>query len=603
MRVTNPRRTPIASRTIEEHVARPAGAPRHPAARSRPLDRGRVPAADRTAAASSTVGPALIVKTDLLGLMRREIAQTDTQTLWVHPRVAALGPLPVGFAKDLEGPTSDASPAGDVAFHALREYELGDDHRHIHWMSSARTGQLMVRHYVDNRRPNITVVVDTEIDSYRSERQFDLAIEVAASLGVSSMLHGQPVAVWLDRDVVTGQNRPAGAQRHPRPPDAGRRAPPAPTSPTPRCTPCAPSRAPRRSSSSPATCRPIASCAWPPSPAARRASSSCGRGRAGDRLPGVAAGRQGHRRRRARRVPGRLVEGDVVMRPPAVRSGADAERRDAVDDRPAPGASGATSPSPWRSSRRCRSSPASASAARCRAGASSRAAAIGALGASAIVLVAHWRRLLLGESVALSALGFVVLGGVAVGGLPTPGAYGDVRPRASSTGGPTCCRAPRRPTSPSSCGPCRSPSPGSPAAIGGEIARHSRRPGLPGDRPDPRPRPEPAVHDRGALARPRPGRRHPRRHAAADRRRPAPRPPRRRHRHRRVRRRARMATQPDPPDARRRRRRRRGRRRPDRRPPPARSPRPTSASTCAATRCRRSTRSPCPARSPRSRRR
>ena len=156
------------------------------------------------------IGPALIVKSDLLNLMRREIAQTDVQTLWVHPRVAALRPLPVGFAKDLEGPTSDASPAGDVAFHALREYELGDDHRHIHWMSTARTGTLMVRHYVDNRRPNLTVVVDTEIDSYRSEQQFDLAIEVAASLGVSSLLHGQPAAVWLDREVVTGQNRPAG---------------------------------------------------------------------------------------------------------------------------------------------------------------------------------------------------------------------------------------------------------------------------------------------------------------------------------------------------------------------------------------------------------
>ena len=201
-----------ADRLAHDRGARrwPPAAPRHPAARARagaprpctrcrPHRRGVV-----------TVGPALIVKSDLLNLMRREIVQTDVQTLWVHPRVAALRPLPVGFAKDLEGPTSDASPAGDVAFHALREYELGDDHRHIHWMSTARTGTLMVRHYVDNRRPNLTVVVDTEIDSYRSERQFDLAIEVAASLGVSSLLHGQPVAVWLDRDVVIGQNRPAG---------------------------------------------------------------------------------------------------------------------------------------------------------------------------------------------------------------------------------------------------------------------------------------------------------------------------------------------------------------------------------------------------------
>jgi len=209
MRVTNPKRTPISSRTIEEHIgSRPVRLDIPPLGPGRATEavyplptqrRGVVP-----------IGPALIVKSDLLNLMRREIAQTDVQTLWVHPRVAALGPLPVGFAKDLEGPTSDASPSGDVAFHALREYELGDDHRHIHWMSSARTGQLMVRHYVDNRRPNITVVVDTEIESYRSERQFDLAIEVAASLGVSSLLHGQPVAVWLDRDVVVGQNRPAG---------------------------------------------------------------------------------------------------------------------------------------------------------------------------------------------------------------------------------------------------------------------------------------------------------------------------------------------------------------------------------------------------------
>jgi uncharacterized protein (DUF58 family) len=211
MRVTNPRRTPIASRAIEEHIAgRPVRLDIPPLGPGRATEAVYPLPTERRGVVD--VGPALIVKGDLLGLMRREIAQTDVQRLWVHPRVAALQPLPVGFAKDLEGPTSDASPAGDVAFHALREYELGDDHRHIHWMSSARTGQLMVRHYVDNRRPNITVVVDTEIDSYRSERQFDLAIEVAASIGVSSLLHGQPVALWLDRDVVLGQNRPAGRQ-------------------------------------------------------------------------------------------------------------------------------------------------------------------------------------------------------------------------------------------------------------------------------------------------------------------------------------------------------------------------------------------------------
>ena len=51
------------------------------------------------------------------------------------------------------------------------------------------------------------------------------------------------------------------------------------------------------------------------------------------------------------------------------------------------------------------------------------AAAIGTAGASTVVLFARSRRLLLGESVALSAGAFLVLGGIAVGGVPTPGAY------------------------------------------------------------------------------------------------------------------------------------------------------------------------------------
>ncbi len=207
VKVTNPRRAPISSRTIEEHVGgRPLRLDVPPLGPGRSTEAVYpLPTARRGVV---EIGPALIVKADLLGLMRREIVQTGTQTLWVHPRVTALAPLPVGFAKDLEGPTSDASPAGDVAFHALREYELGDDHRHIHWMSSARTGTLMVRHHVDNRRPNVTVVVDTEAAAYSSEREFDTAIEIAASLAVSSMVSGQPVSVYLDGEVVMGHLRP-----------------------------------------------------------------------------------------------------------------------------------------------------------------------------------------------------------------------------------------------------------------------------------------------------------------------------------------------------------------------------------------------------------
>ena len=121
------------------------------------------------------------------------------------------------------------------------------------------------------------------------------------------------------------------------------------------------------------------------------------------------------------------------------------------------------------------------------------------LGASAVVLVADRRRLLLGESVAISAVAFVVLGGVAVGGLPTPGAYAAFARGLVDGWADLLSSAP-----PADITEQLRALPFAvawlAAAVGGEIARHSRRPGLPGHRADPRPRPEPAVHRRGALA-------------------------------------------------------------------------------------------------------
>ena len=118
-------------------------------------------------------------------------------------------PLPSGFAKDLEGPTSDASPAGDIAFHALRPYQLGDDRRHIHWMSTARTGTLMVRHYVDNRRPTLGVLLDDAIAPYDDD-MFEVAVEIATSLLVSSLLHQLPVTGRTTTEWLAGRLRPVG---------------------------------------------------------------------------------------------------------------------------------------------------------------------------------------------------------------------------------------------------------------------------------------------------------------------------------------------------------------------------------------------------------
>ena len=75
------------------------------------------------------VGPATLIRDDPLGVLRRSAARTTPIPLFVHPRTVSLGDLGPGLLRDLEGqPTADLSPA-DIAFHALREYEPGDDRR------------------------------------------------------------------------------------------------------------------------------------------------------------------------------------------------------------------------------------------------------------------------------------------------------------------------------------------------------------------------------------------------------------------------------------------------------------------------------------------
>lgn len=214
--VVNPSKVPVGFRVIDDRVAILRGPQRDvvEAGETVALEvTGLKPGESReamhrlptSARGIVSVGPAIVAKADPLGLMRREVRQAEPNSLWVHPRVVSVNPVPVGFAKDLEGPTSDTSPAGDVAFHTLREYQVGDDHRHIHWLSSARAGSLMVRHYVDNRRPHLTVVLDTRTAAM-SAAQFEVAVSVAATLTVNSQLAQQPIALWAGMQALLGHS-------------------------------------------------------------------------------------------------------------------------------------------------------------------------------------------------------------------------------------------------------------------------------------------------------------------------------------------------------------------------------------------------------------
>lgn len=133
------------------------------------------------------VGPVRSVRDDPLSLMRRQVTWAKSQELYVHPRTVRLDEAASGFLRDLEGTPSADLSSSDIAFHALRDYAPGDDRRHVHWRTTARTGKLMVRQFEETRRSHVVVALDNLAEHYASDEEFELAVSAAASIAAQTM--------------------------------------------------------------------------------------------------------------------------------------------------------------------------------------------------------------------------------------------------------------------------------------------------------------------------------------------------------------------------------------------------------------------------------
>jgi uncharacterized protein (DUF58 family) len=135
-------------------------------------------------------GPAESVRGDQLGLLRRALQWADPVELFVHPKTVRLVPSAAGLVRDLEGQVSKKITNNDIAFHALRPYVPGDDRRYVHWRTSARIGQLMVRQFEETRRSQLTMIHATREDLYASDDEFELSISVTASIAAQVIRDG-----------------------------------------------------------------------------------------------------------------------------------------------------------------------------------------------------------------------------------------------------------------------------------------------------------------------------------------------------------------------------------------------------------------------------
>jgi uncharacterized protein (DUF58 family) len=135
------------------------------------------------------VGPLSVRLSDPFGLVELTRSFASVDDLIVTPIVSHLPPVRLGgdWAGGGESTSRSVAVSGsDDA--ATREYRHGDDLRKVHWRSTARVGELMVRREEQPFQSRATLLLDTRAVAHRGEgpgSSFEWAVSAAASIAVA----------------------------------------------------------------------------------------------------------------------------------------------------------------------------------------------------------------------------------------------------------------------------------------------------------------------------------------------------------------------------------------------------------------------------------
>ncbi len=147
------------------------------------------------------LGPAILDDLDGLALARRRRRLADSAQVIVHPPVEQLtrSSVPVGESlMPLSTVKRRSLGLQSDDFDFLRPYVSGDDPRHVHWRSTARFDDLMVRHFRPERPGRLTLLIDTRPPGDLAATQ-DFTTSVAASV-LAAVLAGGDEARLLTTD-------------------------------------------------------------------------------------------------------------------------------------------------------------------------------------------------------------------------------------------------------------------------------------------------------------------------------------------------------------------------------------------------------------------
>lgn len=145
------------------------------------------------------VGPAVLAVADPFGLTERHQTLGDPGRLVVFPAIETLQGFPTVRGQDpaVHASKPSFSPRGGEDFFTLREYQSGDDLRRVHWPSSAKRDELMIRQLETPWRSRALVFFDPRQPTFPTSESFEAAVRGTASILHHFSLGGYAPAVWL----------------------------------------------------------------------------------------------------------------------------------------------------------------------------------------------------------------------------------------------------------------------------------------------------------------------------------------------------------------------------------------------------------------------
>ncbi|HET7760638.1 MAG TPA: DUF58 domain-containing protein [Gaiellaceae bacterium] len=135
---------------------------------------------------------------DPFGLERVEQPLDAPGALLVYPRLVELDRLfSEGGTRAQDGRRLLLRRPSGFDLHSVREYEHGDSLRKVHWRTTARRAQLMVKELEDAPRDEIAVLLDADPDAVVGE-SFDVQVRAAGSVLLSHVRRGRRAVLAIN---------------------------------------------------------------------------------------------------------------------------------------------------------------------------------------------------------------------------------------------------------------------------------------------------------------------------------------------------------------------------------------------------------------------